>query len=53
LPSRLARLNQPWYDQEIDVIDLDTGPIAKLSDELLREVVKAIGHVFDSDCEPN
>ncbi len=36
-----------------DVIDMDGGPIATLTDEMLREVIKAIGYVIDSDCEPN
>ncbi|SRR5260370_25964924 len=36
-----------------DVIDLDGGPIGTVSEEILREVVKAIGYVIDSDCEPN
>jgi mRNA-degrading endonuclease toxin of MazEF toxin-antitoxin module len=35
-----------------DVIDLDGGPIAALTDEVMRDVIKAIGHVLDSDCEP-
>jgi mRNA-degrading endonuclease toxin of MazEF toxin-antitoxin module len=35
-----------------DVIDLDGGPIAMLSEEALRDVIKAIGYVLDSDCEP-
>src|SRR5712691_5790456 len=29
-----------------DVIDVDAGPIAMLSDEVLRAVIKAIGHVI-------
>ena len=36
-----------------DVIDVDGGPIATLSEEVLRDVVRAIGYVIDSDCEPN
>jgi len=32
---------------------LDPAPIGALSDEALRDVIKAIGHVIDSDCEPN
>ncbi len=34
-------------------IDLATGPIGKLDDLTLREVVRAVGYVMDSDCEPN
>lgn len=33
--------------------DLDQNPIGILSPAALRDVVKAIGHVIDSDCEPN
>jgi mRNA-degrading endonuclease toxin of MazEF toxin-antitoxin module len=32
---------------------LDATPIGALSDVVFRDVIKAIGHVFDSDCEPN
>lgn len=28
------------------------GPIGKLDDQAFRDVIKAIGYVFDSDCEP-
>jgi mRNA-degrading endonuclease toxin of MazEF toxin-antitoxin module len=34
-------------------LDVSAGPIGKLDDLTLREVIKAIGYVFDSDCEPN
>ena len=37
----------------VDKDSLDPNPIGALSDLALRDVVKAIGHVFDSDCEPN
>jgi mRNA-degrading endonuclease toxin of MazEF toxin-antitoxin module len=33
-------------------IDLMGGPIGMLDDLALRDVVKAIGHVIESDCEP-
>ena len=32
---------------------LEANPIGILSDVALRDVIKAIGHVIDSDCEPN
>lgn len=32
---------------------LAASPLGNLSDVALRDVVKAIGHVIDSDCEPN
>jgi mRNA-degrading endonuclease toxin of MazEF toxin-antitoxin module len=33
-------------------LDLTTGPIGALDELALREVVKAIGYVIESDCEP-
>jgi hypothetical protein len=33
-------------------LDLAAGPIGVLDDISLREVIKAIGHVLESDCEP-
>ena len=33
-------------------VDLMGGPIGMLDDLALRDVVKAIGHVIESDCEP-
>jgi mRNA-degrading endonuclease toxin of MazEF toxin-antitoxin module len=32
---------------------LDANPVGSLDDAALRDVIKAIGHVIDSDCEPN
>ena len=32
---------------------LEATPSGILSDLALRDVIKAIGHVIDSDCEPN
>jgi mRNA-degrading endonuclease toxin of MazEF toxin-antitoxin module len=40
-PTRIARL------------DLAAGPLAKLDDLTFRDVIRAIGYVLDSDCEPN
>jgi mRNA-degrading endonuclease toxin of MazEF toxin-antitoxin module len=40
-PIRVARLA------------LAGGPTAKLDDLTFRDVIKAIGYVLDSDCEPN
>jgi mRNA-degrading endonuclease toxin of MazEF toxin-antitoxin module len=34
-------------------LNLTAGPVGKLDDLTMREVVKAIGYVLDSDCEPN
>lgn len=33
-------------------LDLDSGPIGILDDEALRDVIKSIGYVIGSDCEP-
>ncbi len=35
-----------------DVIDVAGGPLATLPDDLVRDVIKAVGYVIDSDCEP-
>jgi len=34
-------------------LDLASGPVGKLDDLTMREVIKAIGYAMDSDCEPN
>jgi mRNA-degrading endonuclease toxin of MazEF toxin-antitoxin module len=34
-------------------IDVAGGPLDKLDDLTFRDVIRAIGHVIDSDCEPN
>lgn len=34
-------------------IDIAQGIIGILDDGAWRKIVKALGHVFDSDCEPN
>jgi mRNA-degrading endonuclease toxin of MazEF toxin-antitoxin module len=33
-------------------LDLTAGPIGVLNDAALRDVIKAIGYVLESDCEP-
>jgi mRNA-degrading endonuclease toxin of MazEF toxin-antitoxin module len=33
-------------------LDLTAGPVGILDDASLRDVIKAIGHVLESDCEP-
>jgi mRNA-degrading endonuclease toxin of MazEF toxin-antitoxin module len=33
-------------------LDLASGPIGTLDASTLRDMIKAIGHVLDSDCEP-
>jgi mRNA-degrading endonuclease toxin of MazEF toxin-antitoxin module len=34
-------------------LDLASGPIGVLDEMTLREVIKAIGYVMDSECEPS
>jgi mRNA interferase MazF len=36
----------------LNQLDLSTGPIGKLDQPALRNVIKAIGFVIESDCEP-
>jgi mRNA-degrading endonuclease toxin of MazEF toxin-antitoxin module len=33
-------------------LDVNGGPIGVLDERALRDVIKAIGYVLDSDCEP-
>jgi mRNA-degrading endonuclease toxin of MazEF toxin-antitoxin module len=33
-------------------VDLTSGPLGKLDDVALRNIIKAIGYVIESDCEP-
>jgi mRNA-degrading endonuclease toxin of MazEF toxin-antitoxin module len=33
-------------------LDLDAGPISVLDAKALRDVIKAVGYVIESDCEP-
>lgn len=35
------------------LLDRSSGPLGTLDAVTLRTVIKAIGHVIDSDCEPN
>jgi mRNA-degrading endonuclease toxin of MazEF toxin-antitoxin module len=38
--------------EKTDVIDLDDRPIGALDEIKLRDVIKSIGYVMESDCEP-
>lgn len=38
--------------EKTDIIDLDDGPIGRLDEIKHREIIKAIGYVMESDCEP-
>lgn len=46
-PSRIARLDLTSGPA------LPNGPLAKFDDASFRDVIRAIGYVLDSDCEPN
>jgi len=35
-----------------DVLDTSGPPVATLDEIMMREVIRAIGYVLDSDCEP-
>jgi hypothetical protein len=37
---------------EKDMLDLAAGPFAQLSDEVWRDLIRAIGNVICADCEP-
>jgi mRNA-degrading endonuclease toxin of MazEF toxin-antitoxin module len=34
-------------------LDLDSGPIGILDELAMRDVIKAVGYVIESDCEPD
>jgi mRNA-degrading endonuclease toxin of MazEF toxin-antitoxin module len=34
-------------------VDAAQGPLGQLDDQRLRDLIKAIGYMIDSDCEPN
>jgi mRNA-degrading endonuclease toxin of MazEF toxin-antitoxin module len=40
------------YVAEVGDLDIVGGPIGKLDDLTFRDVIKAIGYVIESDCEP-
>lgn len=37
---------------DISAVRIDIGPIGTLDDNAMRNIVRAIGHVIGSDCEP-
>ena len=45
VPSALLTIDQ----NEVPL----SGPTGQLDDISLRDVIKAVGYVMDSDCEPN
>jgi mRNA-degrading endonuclease toxin of MazEF toxin-antitoxin module len=37
----------------IEDLDLAAGVVAKLDDETMRDVIRAIGYTIEADCEPS
>jgi hypothetical protein len=38
--------------EKTEIIDSDDGPIGTLDAIRMRDVIRAIGYVMESDCEP-
>lgn len=36
----------------LDDLDTTSGSVAVLDDRIIRDIVRAVGHVLDADCEP-
>ena len=53
MPSDCVAQCEAIYALEKGEIDVATGMIGRLDTARLRAVIKAIGDVIDSDCEPN
>jgi mRNA-degrading endonuclease toxin of MazEF toxin-antitoxin module len=53
MPNDCAAQCESIYALEKREIDIASGPIGRLDTARLRDVIKAIGNVIDSDCEPN
>jgi mRNA-degrading endonuclease toxin of MazEF toxin-antitoxin module len=53
MPGDCVAQCETIYALEKGQIDIASGTIGRLDTARLRDVVKAIGHVLDSDCEPN
>lgn len=43
---------QAIFSLELSDLDLDDGPFGIVDDETMRDVIRALGYVFDADCEP-
>lgn len=39
--------------EKSDILDMDDGPIGVLDEMRMREVIRAIGYVMESDREPS
>ena len=53
MPSDCVAQCEAIYALEKGEIDIASGMIGRLDGARLRSVIKAIGDVIDSDCEPN
>jgi hypothetical protein len=53
MPSDCVAQCEAIYALEKGEIDIASGMIGQLDTARLRDVIKAIGDVIDSDCEPN
>jgi mRNA-degrading endonuclease toxin of MazEF toxin-antitoxin module len=53
MPNDCVAQCEAIYALERTEIDTVAGTIGTLDVARLRDVIKAIGHVIDSDCEPN
>lgn len=43
---------QAIFSLELSDLDLDDGPIGRLDSETMRDTIRALGYVFDAECEP-
>jgi mRNA-degrading endonuclease toxin of MazEF toxin-antitoxin module len=53
MPSDCVAQCEAIYALEKGTIDIGSGILGQLDTARLRDVIKAIGDVIDSDCEPN
>ena len=53
MPSDCVAQCEAIYALEKQEIDIASGTIGRLDAARLRDVIKAVGDVIDSDCEPN
>lgn len=53
MPSDCVAQCEAIYALEKGEIDIASGMIGRLDTARLRDVIKAVGDVIDSDCEPN
>ena len=53
MPSDCVAQCEAIYALEKGEIDIASGVIGRLDASRLRDVIRAIGEVIDSDCEPN